>query len=266
MNKNHIKELSIQINLNGLSFCVKNNNTVETLYTSQFEQELTPFDTLNRLKTELEKQVFSESFSSIKIIHQNNLATFIPEELYDENHNADYLKFNTKILKSDFITHDTISSNNSVNVYIPYVNINNYIFEQFGEFTYQHSASVFLQTLLKKDETSHEKTKVYINVNKTSIEIFAINNNELQLFNVFDYSSPEDFIYYVLFVFEQLNLNTETNEVVLSGLIDLNDNLYSILYTYVRHISFIESNYDFNFRNTIEIKKLHHNYLILNSF
>ncbi len=105
MNKNNTKELSIQVNLNGLSFCIKNSttNTVENLYSVNFEQELTPFDTLNRLKTELNTNVFSQEFDSIHIIHQNNLATFIPKELYDENHNADYLKFNTKILKTDFI-------------------------------------------------------------------------------------------------------------------------------------------------------------------
>ncbi len=97
-------------------------------------------------------------------------------------------------------------------------------------------------------------------------EVFVLNNSGLQLFNVFDYNTPEDFIYYVLFVFEQLSLDTEKTEVVLSGLIDLDNELYAILYTYIRHISFLETSYSFKFKDDINTEKLHQNFLILNSF
>jgi hypothetical protein len=41
-------------------------------------------------------------------------------------------------------------------------------------------------------------------------EIIVIQNQKLLLFNSFDYQTPEDFIYYVLFTAEQLSLNPKT--------------------------------------------------------
>ncbi len=196
---------------------------------------------------------------------KNELSTLVPKELYDESNKADYLKFNTKILKTDFITQDEIVVNESVNVYIPYININNYIFETFGEFTYKHSSTVLLDSVLQKANESNS-TKVYLHVNTTMIELAVVENKKLQLFNVFEYHSKEDFIYYVLFVFEQLNLDVETTVIHLSGRVDKNDELYSLLYTYVRHVECEKLNYNYHFSEKVDKDQLHHHYLILNTF
>ena len=268
LNKNNIKELSIQVNLNGLSFCILNrtSNTIEFLNSIVFRHKLNPFDVLNRLKTELSANaVFSDEFDSITVVHQNELSTLVPKALYDENNKADYLKFNTKILKTDFITHDDIAVNDSVNVYIPYININNYIFETFGEFTYKHSSTVLVDALLQKKH-ENDTTEVYLHVNSNTIEIAVLDKKQLQLFNVFEYHSKEDFIYYVLFVFEQLNLDVETTLVYLSGLVNKNDELYTLLYTYIRHVEFEKLNFNYSFSDKLNSDQLHHHYLILNTF
>lgn len=270
MDKNNIKELSIQVNLNGLSFCILNRTTytIESLYTIDFESKLTPFDTLNRLKTELSSNtVFSESFNSVNVIHQNELSSLVPKALYSEEQKADFLKFNSKILRTDFITQDNIAINDSVNVYIPYVNINNYIFETFGEFIYKHSSTILIDAILQK-KTIRKQPEVFININNNSIDLLVVKNNDLQLFNSFEYNNKEDFIYYVLFVFEQLKLNVENTQVTLSGQVNDNDNdaLYNIIYTYIRHIDIIKPDVKFKLNDSINKTQLHHHYLILNTF
>jgi len=265
---NDIKELSIQINLNGLSFCILNRtlNTIEFLKTIPFEQKTTPVEVLNHLKSELSSNTaFSEDFNAVLVIHQNELATLVPEELYNVEHKADYLKFNSKILRNDFITEDDISINKTVNVYVPYVNINNYIFDTFGEFVYKHSSSILIDSHLQNIETKDEPI-VYLNINKSTVEVLVIEKNKLQLFNVFEYHSKEDFIYYILFVFEQLKLDVETTTIELSGKVEKNDDLYTVLFTYVRHVNFVEKKYKFSISNDIDRRYLHKHFLILNSF
>ena len=268
MKVNNIKELSIQINLNGLSFCIlnKETNAIEFLKTLPFSSKLNPSDVLNHLKAELSSNtVFSEDFDSVTVIHQNELSTLVPKSLYNENNKADYLKFNSKILRNDFITEDEVSINDSINVYVPYVNINNYIFDTFGEFIYKHSSSVLVDSILNKEKNS-EHTIVYVNCNKNTLELLVVNKGQLQLFNVFAYHSKEDFIYYILFVYEQLQLDVEKIPLQLSGNIDKDDELFAILYTYIRHIDFISPDYQFEISENIERENLHHHYLILNSF
>jgi len=59
-------------------------------------------------------------------------------------------------------------------------------------------------------------------------------------YNSFNYHSAEDFIYYLLFVCEQLHLNPETIEVVLLGEIEKNSTVYSLTQKYIRTIIFGE--------------------------
>ncbi len=256
------------MNLNGLSFCILNRttNSVEFLNSITFGNKLTPFDVLNRLKTELSaNSKFFDTFTAVNVIHQNELSTLVPRDLYDENQKANYLKFNAKILKTDYITEDDISINESVNIYIPYVNINNYIFDTFGEFTYKHSSTILIDSILQRTTTG-SNSEVFVHVDETMLEILVVNEGQLQLFNVFEYYSKEDFIYYILFVFEQLELDVETIAIQLSGKIEKDDELFKLVYTYIRHVNISDVNSSFNFSESVSQNDLHKHLLILNSF
>lgn len=268
MAKKNIKDLSIQVNLNGLSFCILNRstNTIEYLNRLHFTSKLSAFDVLNRLKAELSSnKIFTDDFDDVLIIHQNELATMVPSELYNSTFKADYLKFNAKILRTDHIAEDEITVNKSINVYVPYVNVNNYIFETFGEFVFKHASSILVDSILQR-HIKENGPCVYLNVNFNSLEYVVVNNKQLQLYNYFEFQTKEDLIYYILFVFEQLSLDTETTPVFLSGQINENDEYYNVIYKYVRHVSFMDFSHNFNASQSIYSDKLHEYYLILNSF
>ena len=234
------KELSIQISLSGLSFCVLegNSNTITHIKHVDFEKKLNPFETLDRVKHIFNTETALQGqFSNVQVLHVNELSTLVPKPLFNENNLADYLKFNCKILKSDFITYDYISVNDSVNVYVPYVNINNYIYDLFGSFTYKHFSTILIETILSVEKHS-ETPKVYANISTDHFEIIVVNKGELLLYNSFEYTTQDDFIYYLLFTTEQLQLNPETLQLVFLGNISEEDELYGIAYKYVRHLSF----------------------------
>tara|TARA_R110000751_G_scaffold282357_1_gene385487 strand:- start:55 stop:654 length:600 start_codon:yes stop_codon:yes gene_type:complete len=196
-------------------------------------------------------------------LYQNELSCLVPNDLFDENNMADYLKFNAKILKTDYISYDTLSTNDSANVYVPLVNINNYIFETFGSFDYKHSSTVLIETLLQITP-SNTGTTLYINVNGATFEIIAIKNKVLHFYNTFEYSSKEDFIYYILFTLEQLKLDPETIKIVLLGGINKNDELFEIIYKYIRFVEFLKPNYDYTIENNLDYN--HSDFTLLNSF
>lgn len=260
--------MSIQIRLSGLSFCILNRstNTIERLQHMQLEKKATPFELLNHLKTIIESNSdFNQAFDSVLCIYQNELSTLVPKSLFDENHLADYLKFNAKILKSDFINYDTISINDSVNVYVPLVNINNYLFDTFGSFVYKHASTILIEAVLQ-NSTKHKDIELYINVGRLHFEMIAVKNKELHYYNTFYYNTKEDFIYYILFTIEQLKLNPETLKIHFSGDIIKDDDLYKIVYKYVRFVDFIEPSCSYTFNIKKKPKAKHNNFILLNSF
>ncbi len=248
-NKLNNLELSIQLSLSGLSFCIlnKDSNTIIEVKELRFEKRLNPFEVLDELKVLFENESsLNNSFTNVTIVHNNDLSTLVPEALFNKNHVADYLKFNSKILKSDFIAYDSILENSSVNVYVPYININNYIYDKFGTFIFKHISSVLIESILRIEKAS-TTPKVYIHVSLNHFEIIITKEGKLELYNTFVYNSKEDFIYYILFTAEQLNLNPETLNLVFIGDITEDDEIYNIAYKYIRNISFGNRNDDFKF-------------------
>ena len=234
------QEVSIQISLSGLSFCIlqKDTQTITTLKHIEFERKLNPFELLEKLKELFEKDnTLQGPFNTVYIIHENELSSLVPKPLFKDDCLADYLKFNSKILKTDFITFDEIILNESMNVYVPYVNINNYIYDKFGEFTFKHFSTVLIENILLLEKNSVD-TKVYAHVSTNHFEIIVTKKGGLIFYNTFEYTSKEDFIYYLLFTTEQLQLNPETLDLIFLGNIKKNDELYAIAFTYIRHVSF----------------------------
>lgn len=259
-------ELSIQISLSGLSFCIlqRDTHTIMSLKEVSFEKKLNPIEVLDQLKHLFNTEsVTQNTYEAITIIHGNELSTLVPKPLFNEDCIADYLKFNSKILVSDFIAHDDIVINDSVNVYVPYININNFIYDQFGAFTFKHVSTVLIEEILHLEKNA-STPKVYVNINKNHFETIIVDNAKLILYNTFEYNAPEDFIYYILFATEQLNLNPETFNLVFIGDVSKQDALYAIAYKYIRNVSFGNRNETYEYLETPKYN--YSNFTLIKSF
>ena len=152
--------LSVQVSLNGLSFCILDTieNNILFLKETHFNKQKSPLEIEELLKDEFgSNTLLQQEFKKVNLIHQNNISTFVPKRLYDKNNIIDYLKFNNKIFVSDFIATDEIYTEEIMSVYVPFVNINNFFFERFGSFEYHHANTILLEQLLKNATQSTNK-------------------------------------------------------------------------------------------------------------
>ncbi len=256
--------LSVQVSLIGLSFLVVDTEKNEPVFFTEkpLAHSTTPEEILLEIETVIaENEIFKSSFSEVSIIYSTPVYSLVPTPIFDESKASEYLKFNSKILADDYMAHDVLEKQNIVIVYVPFVNINNYFFENYGSFSYYHSATVLLKTILEKEKHSLAP-KVYLHFEKNSFDCVVLKNGELQLCNTYQYKTPEDFIYYTLFCLEQLKLNPETVDIFLCGEINKNDSNYNIAYTYIRNIEFAPS------PSNLEIGKNgmeHHHFIIKNA-
>lgn len=241
------RKLAIQVSLNGLSFA-----TFDTLMNKPLQLRKIDLGKIN-VTTKIE-DLFAEAFQNhpelkagyneVMIIHSNNLSTFVPLPLFDEEYLGSYLQFNTKVFETDFFAFDELGNYEMNNVYIPYVNMNNYFIDQFGTFDYKHSNTILVNKLLDLSKNNEER-KMFVHVSDSHFEIVVIQNQKLQLYNTFEYKTPEDFIYYILFTAEQLFLNPESFKLELLGKIAESDALYDIAYKYVRNTSLFDVSFMF---------------------
>ena len=255
------RKLSIQFSLDGFSFCTTNthNEVIEFSSYSFSKTKNSPELILEKLQDIFKKEKSLQyDFETVTVIHQNNLNTLVPNEYFKKDALKSYLKYSIKTIASDLITFDELDFMNSKNVYVPYVNINNFLFQNFGEFEYKHYSSVLLEKLFS---IASNDICCYIHVSKSTFDIVIIKNSNLQFFNVFEYKTKEDFMYYVLFTLEQLELSTEETLVTVLGDIEEDSDLFRLMYTYIRNIDFLSSK-NAVFNNQKEISK-HSNFILI---
>ena len=262
IHKNIQYSLSVQVSLTGLSFLVKDLGNEAILYFS--EKSVGENATAETLLDEIDafitnNKILQLKFEEVIVLYSNSMYTCVPSALFDETKASEYLKFNSKILSNDFIAVDPIENHDIVVVHIPYVNINNYLFEKFGSFQYYHTVSIFLKEVLNASKFD-PAPKMFLNIQDQQLDVIALNNGKTELCNSFLFKTSEDFIYYILFCFEQLKLNPDTAPVILSGMIEENDLNYEILFTFVRNISFIEKAAGKSSKTNKEVS--HRNYLL----
>ncbi len=269
LNESKDNHLSIQLSLDGFSFCIidKNTNEVNLIKHIPFEKSSsTPEKHLKNVEQIYKSEdLLNKNYNSVNISHVNDLATLVPKPLFDPNHINSYIKYSSKTYQNDYIVYDEIENHDMFNVFIPFVNINNFLLEKYGSFEYKHFSSILVESLLNTYKFS-ERPHLFVDLHKQHFEIVAIANNKLVLYNSFKYNTKEDFIYYILFTAEQLNFNPEKFELVLSGSIEKEDAFYNIAYEYVRNIRLLEnrSKYSFSDKFGEEIKREF--YTLLNQY
>lgn len=255
------RKLSIQFSLDGFSFCISNaEDSIVHFSSYSFDDETTTPESLVQHIEEIFKTDtdLHYDFDSVTVIHENHLNSLVPNRYFKQDALKSYLNYNIKTISTDYITHDDLDELHMKNVYVPYVNVNNFLFQNFGEFEFKHHASVLIEKLVH--QSKKDTTHFYVNVTKSALDIVVIQDQSLQYFNSFEYHTKEDFIYYILFTFEQLQLDPNEQMVQLTGAIEKPSDLYEIAYKYIRHVDFLTTSLESFAKDKLEH---HSNYILL---
>lgn len=236
------KKLTVKVAPGSMAFC-----SFDTLNQVPLAFREIPFD-LSDKKTVMEyyadafasHEELGDAYDEVVVLHDNNLATFVPAALFDEDCLGSYLQFNNKVFETDSFAFDALASYQMNTVYIPYADINNFFVDTFGNFVYKHAHTTLVSKLLELSKNVDEK-KMFVHMAAGHFEIVMVQNQHLLLFNSFDYKTPEDLIYYLLFTAEQLNLNPETFRLEFLGDIREDDAFFAIAYKYIRNVSLFDT-------------------------
>ena len=87
-----------------------------------------------------------------------------------------------------------------------------------------------------KHYASHDYEMMYIYAEVGSFYFVTFKGRRLHYFNRFSYETIEDFLYYILFSIEQLDINTEQVALYITGELDPTALFYSKVRRYVKYI------------------------------
>jgi len=266
LSKNY--QLTLLISVDGITASIQDVNKKKYIAIEQFVfTSVYNFDIIPALLDEVikESKIINGKYAKVNFIISNNLSTLIPSPLYDEERKKLYLKLNTELQGDEFILENDIQSIQSKSIFAVPIRIKTIIDSNYQDVNYLHASTILIESIILFNKNQNNK-KAFVNVSQTHFEVLIIEGNNLLYYNSFNYHSAEDFIYYILFVTEQLQLNPEKIEINLMGEIDKNSPQYTILSKYIRNIKFVSysnSNYDYSYQ--LQSLAKHQHFIIFNT-
>lgn len=217
--------LSVQISGSHLSYCIIDSlsNTLKLI------KHFNSSDLISILNS---NEVLKSTFKSTSVTYANFPSTIIPERVFSKDNAKQILELSSEIF--DLILTDKL---NSLDAYLAYsipTDINEIVSTFFPNANKKAQQSVFIDSFSK--EENHE-TNAYLNLINNIVNITIFKRGKLLFNNSFEFTTKEDLLYFTLFAFEQLKIETEKVEVQLYGDITKGDEYFNLLYKYIRNLS-----------------------------
>ena len=232
-------QLSIQAGLNGLSFCILDTvrNKFIALSHKNFEKDLLIDDLQKSVNEYIDSnELLNKPFKSTRIIWLSDKCTLIPDELFDEKNLKKYFEFNQKLDELDEIHYKKLKYNESYSVYTIPNQLAGLFCKKFNNISFYNQQIPFINNILFKHHS--ETKKAFLHINVDFIDIGISQDSKLLFYNNFRYKTDHDLMYFIMYIYDQLNLNTDNTELIISGIKDKKSVFFSKLKDFIRHIKF----------------------------
>lgn len=238
--------LFLQINNNLFRLCITDSESHRCLLLEDYQ--LFAINSESQL-IDLLEQIYDNHhilkagfWKSIKVAIKTTNFSLIPNSLFDKQYLRDYLSINCTITNEniDNIIYYKQNSTDAVNIF----SVNKGLVEYFNNayraksITYVHHTTPFIEGVMIHSTPPAEAKSMYIQVENNHLTILVRKKKNLEFCNTFYFRTPEDFVYFVMFVFDQLKLNPENTGVTLWGEINPDSPIYNKLSKYIRNVSF----------------------------
>lgn len=175
---------------------------------------------------------------TVRVGVNNQHFTLVPETLFDHVHKQDYLRLNSDLHADNEQVHYYRHSNmEAVNIFA----VENALLEKVevlfpdADVQFVHQTSSLIKGVMHQARRSKDKS-IYIFVERNYVTILVVSDSGLQFCNLFHYLSPEDFIYYIVFVMQEQKLNPEQETIHVWGDVTHDSALFNILQKYIRSV------------------------------
>ncbi len=254
------RDLSLIISNDGFSFAIFNGNAelvglrVYRLTTeSKLQECLATINNDNLLKS---------IFTKVNIGFGGRPSVLVPEKLFDHRYPEAYLPAKDTDLKTSVFWIDEVASLSGRNIHMIESELKDQLSDYFPGANFKHRTTAFIEYISR---TASEKAAplIYVHVDHNLAYTFLFEEGKLKYSGDFEFKNPNDFLYFVLQVFQEYKLDPEKNHLSLSGMLDANSLIYDKLYRYIRNINWTVPGNELTMDGYIDIFPAHYDFELM---
>lgn len=270
LNSTNLYHLSIQVSLDGFSFCILNsvNNKFIVLKHFPFDYKINPdiiFEKVERIISK--EELLNKKYKSVNAIYKSRKYTIIPSELFEIKNAKLYFENNHILSDLDELHYFKLKSIEATTLFAIPNQIANPIVNKFEDCKIYHHIYPLIEEALKASLQNPDNKFIYLNINNSYFDIISVLGGKLLMHNSFKYVTDNDILYYILFIIKQLNWNVSELNLQVIGNISKNKSIYKLLSSQFDHTKIIQldKNYIYSYKlNNINTNEFN-NLLKLNS-
>lgn len=201
----------------------KRDFTFEGFYTASAEEIIQLLEGINELRL---------NFHSIRLICESERYTFVPLPFFKVADTKVFLEFQQLLTEKEVPLYNKIANREMVNIFSLAGGLHRAFVHLFPNIEIEHHQSYFITDIMTKVS---EVDAVHLSVRKKSMDVIVLKNDGFQFLNSIEYHTPEDLTYFILNIYDQLNLNIDKDHLQLYNT-QINDPIHKSLERYIKTI------------------------------
>ncbi|MEM7297944.1 MAG: DUF3822 family protein [Bacteroidota bacterium] len=236
--------LVMQVGIYDLQFAVvdSQDNQCMALEDYRLEGIRTVNGRLRLIKSILDDHEFLTAgfWKDVKLSIKTHKFTLVPSNLFVQENAADYLALNSEI-KTAFeeVSYYKQISVDTVNVFAAESKLSKWIESIYKKKKVHviHQGSALIEGILKNADHVEERS-MYCYIDRGILHIIVTEGNKLLYYNQFAARKKDDYLKYIMLVFNELKMDNKKSHVFIWGFINPASAEIDLLKKYIRNISF----------------------------
>ena len=257
LEKTNSYHLSILADANKVSLSILNTLNNKYLAIQSFPYEM------EKLTNHI--GLFDRQYKSVTCAIAHHRFTLTPSAIFDGEHKNSLLSFNHPPKNQEEVFTNSFHSLDAKNIFYIPEQVASALRKKLPNVNFIHNATSLVEGILIRNKNSSGKI-VFADFHSNYFEVLILDEGKLIFSNAFTFNAPEDIAYYILFLYEQLHLNTDHIELIISGEIEKTSTHHSLLYNYIRHIKFATRIDNFSYSYKFKEIDSHKFYSLFNQY
>jgi len=229
-------DLSLVISAGTFMYAVSANNfknVVELCHVQLGDPGNQAYDLTERVSFLVQNYFLNrKKFQKVNISFLNSDFTMVPEAYAEQDLVKPFLKFATGAGQVKNLMQHQV--NGMKFCFTPNTDLSSYLERTFSNASIKHAGAVTINLLFSQHAL--KSCNLFLNIHDDVIELAAKETNNLLFYNVFNYSTSEDILYYLLFMMEQFALNPLYARLCIGGQKPAGDELIQNIKKYIKQV------------------------------
>lgn len=201
-----------------------------------------------------EVELLQKGFTRAQVM-MGSPVMLIPTDEFERDQVALLYQHTMGEAKGDTVVSNVIPSLNAVAVYSLSKDLRTVIEDHFADVKYAHLCIPVWNNLHRRSFTG-QRRKLYGYFHEKRVEVFAFQQNRFRFHNSFAVTKMQDAVYFLLYVWKELGLDQQKDELHLVGSLPDRDRLLEILRQYVQNAFVVNPSAEFNRAAVTQVKAM----------